>query len=98
LTDDPHIDASNIDVSVSSCEVVLTGTVDSRFAKRHAEDLAEAVSGVKNVENRLRVTNNSSNMGSGSSAYSGTSGTHNTGYSGSSGASPVGAFDTTKPE
>ena len=55
LTDDPHIDASEIDVKVSSCEVTLTGTVDSREAKRRAEDCAESVSGVKNVQNNLRV-------------------------------------------
>lgn len=55
LRDDEHIDAGDIDVSVSECEVVLSGTVESRFAKRHAEDLAESVSGVRNVENRIRV-------------------------------------------
>ena len=36
-------------------EVTLTGTVDSREAKRRAEDCAEAISGVKNVQNNLRV-------------------------------------------
>jgi hypothetical protein len=55
LTDDPHIDASEIDVKVSSCDVTLTGTVDSREAKRRAEDCVESVSGVKNVQNNLRV-------------------------------------------
>jgi osmotically-inducible protein OsmY len=55
LSDDPFIDASEIDVTVSSGEVTLTGTVDHRSTKRRAEDLAEAVSGVKNVENRIRV-------------------------------------------
>lgn len=55
LTDDPHIDASEIDVKVSNCEVTLTGTVESRDEKRRAEDCAEAVSGVKNVQNNLRV-------------------------------------------
>jgi osmotically-inducible protein OsmY len=55
LSDDPFIDASEIDVTVSSGEVTLTGTVEHRSAKRRAEDLAEAVSGVKNVENRIRV-------------------------------------------
>ena len=55
LTDDPHIDASEIDVKVTSCEVTLTGTVDSREAKRRAEDCVESVSGVKNVQNNLRV-------------------------------------------
>jgi osmotically-inducible protein OsmY len=55
LTDDPHVDASEIDVSVSDREVTLSGTVGSRFEKRHAEDLAESVSGVTHVQNNLRV-------------------------------------------
>jgi osmotically-inducible protein OsmY len=55
LSDDPFVDATDIEVTVSSAEVTLTGTVDHRSTKRRAEDLAEAVSGVKNVENRLRV-------------------------------------------
>jgi hypothetical protein len=55
LTDDPHLDASSIEVQVRSGEVTLSGTVDSRNAKRHAEDLAERASGVKNVQNSLRV-------------------------------------------
>jgi hypothetical protein len=42
-------------VSVSGGEVTLSGTVESRFAKRHAEDLADAVSGVTHVQNNLRV-------------------------------------------
>ena len=57
LSDDPHIDASDIDVTVSNSEVILSGTVRDRRAKRHAEDLAEMVSGVRNVENRIRVKN-----------------------------------------
>jgi len=64
LSDDHHIDASNIDVAVTNGEVVLTGSVDDRRAKRHAEDLAEAISGVKNVENRIRVGNENSNSSS----------------------------------
>ena len=55
LTDDPHIDASDIEVSVSNHEVTLSGRVNSRFAKRHAEDIAESVSGVTHVQNNLRV-------------------------------------------
>lgn len=55
LTDDPHIDASEIEVAVSNREVTLTGTVNSRFEKRHAEDLAESISGVTHVQNNLRV-------------------------------------------
>jgi hypothetical protein len=55
LNDDSNVDASDIDVSVKNCEVTLTGTVKNRWEKRRAEDLAEAISGVKNVENRIKV-------------------------------------------
>ncbi len=55
LSDDYYIDASDIEVSVQNQEVTLTGTVNNRNDKRRAEDLAESVSGVSNVENRLRV-------------------------------------------
>jgi osmotically-inducible protein OsmY len=75
LSDDPFVDASDIDVTVSNGEVTLTGTVDHRSTKRRAEDLAESVSGVKNVENRLRVNQSFGSQYSGgqSSTLSGTS-------------------------
>lgn len=60
LSDDPFIDASDIEVTVTNGEVTLTGTVEERSNKRRAEDLAENVSGVKNVENRIRVGSTSS--------------------------------------
>jgi len=55
LTDDPHVDASNVEVLVRKGEVTLTGTVESRQARRHAEDLAECAPGVKHLQNNLRV-------------------------------------------
>jgi osmotically-inducible protein OsmY len=55
LTDHSYLDASDIDVEVQNGEVTLTGFVNSRSDKRMAEDIVEDVSGVKNVENRLRV-------------------------------------------
>lgn len=64
LSDDPFIDASDIEVTVTNGEVTLTGTVDHRSSKRRAEDLAENVSGVKNVENRIRVSQMSNYAGS----------------------------------
>lgn len=55
LTDDPHIDASEVEVSVKNGEVTLNGTIESRAARRHAEELTEDLSGVKHVQNNLRV-------------------------------------------
>jgi osmotically-inducible protein OsmY len=55
LTDHDELDAEDIEVNVTSGEVILTGTVDSRESKRLAEDLAEAVAGVAQVQNQLRV-------------------------------------------
>jgi osmotically-inducible protein OsmY len=55
LTDDPDVDASEIEVEVKSGEITLMGMVDERNSKRRAEDIAESVSGVTQVENRLKV-------------------------------------------
>ena len=56
LTDDDRIDASDISVQVQNCDVTLTGTVSDRDQKRWAEDVAERVSGVKEVTNNIRVS------------------------------------------
>jgi len=79
LTDDPLIDASDIDVSVSNQEVTLSGTVASRNERRLAEEVAEQASGVKYVQNNLRVK-----IPVRQSDGSGTSGTFGTGGSGAS--------------
>jgi hypothetical protein len=55
LTDDWGVDAQNIQVSVAGGEVTLDGTVGSREQKRRAEDCVEDISGVKHVQNNLRV-------------------------------------------
>ena len=85
LSDDPSVDASEIDVTVDNREVTLTGTVNSRWEKRHAEDVVESVSGVKDVENRLKVSSNT-NTGTG---ITGT-GSGSLGTFGTSGSDPVG--------
>jgi hypothetical protein len=56
MTDDPMLDASDIEVLVAGGVVTLTGTVTSRDQKRRAEDVAERVSGVKDVTNQLRLS------------------------------------------
>jgi BON domain-containing protein len=55
LTQDPFVDAVEIEVQVRDGEVILTGTVDSRQSKRRAEDIAENVSGVRELHNQIRV-------------------------------------------
>lgn len=70
LTHDAHIDASEIEVQVSGGEVTLTGTVDNRDAKRHAEDIAERISGVSDVNNQIRVSKSGANAYSRSSSDS----------------------------
>jgi hypothetical protein len=55
LTDDPMVDASDVEVRVENGEVTLNGTVASRFAKRRAEDCADSVAGVGHVQNNLRI-------------------------------------------
>lgn len=55
LTDDWGVDARKIQVTVRDGDVTLDGTVPSRAQKRRAEDCVEDLSGVKNVQNNLRV-------------------------------------------
>ncbi|EAR50853.1 probable osmotically inducible sensory protein [Oceanicola granulosus HTCC2516] len=55
LTHDRLVDASEITVTVKDREVTLDGEVDSRQAKRRAEDCAEDCVGVEHVQNNLRV-------------------------------------------
>ena len=55
LTEDWRVDARAVEVSVASGEVTLDGTVPSREQKRRAEDLVDSLSGVKHVQNNLRI-------------------------------------------
>ncbi len=94
LSDDPHVDASEIDVSASKGEVTLTGSVTSRDQRRRAEECVESITGVKHVQNNLRVQQ-AGRPGSSASASAGTdsSGTPSAGQSNSSGS--IGASSQT---
>jgi len=63
LTDDDHIDASEILIMVENGEVTLTGNVPDRRMKHRAEDLVAETSGVRDVQNRIRVDNGSASAG-----------------------------------
>ena len=56
LTRHGQIDARDIDITVANGDVTLRGLVESRAAKRQAEDVAESVSGVREVRNELRTS------------------------------------------
>lgn len=49
------IDVSEVSVDVEGGVVKLSGTVADRYARRAIEDIAEAVFGVQDVENHIRV-------------------------------------------
>jgi hypothetical protein len=55
LTDDPFIDATDIDIAVANGEVTLSGSVDTRRMKFAVEELVAAIPGVGAVQNAIRV-------------------------------------------
>jgi osmotically-inducible protein OsmY len=65
LTAHGLIDATEIQCQIQNGEVTLTGFVDSRQAKRAAEDLAEDITGVREVHNQLRIRSHAEDTGVG---------------------------------
>ena len=65
LTDDPSVDASDVEVEVKDGEVVLSGSVNGREQKRRMEDLVERITGVRDVSNRLRTSRTGGESGGG---------------------------------
>ena len=49
------LDTSEVELHVESGKVTLTGTIDGRDARWLAEDLVNSVTGVREVNNRLKV-------------------------------------------
>lgn len=55
LTLDPYIDASDVIIKVKDGKVMLSGTVPDKWMKYSAEEVAENVYGVNEVNNNIRV-------------------------------------------
>lgn len=55
LTDDPEVDATNIEVTVQNSEITLAGYVHTRSEKRRAERLLDELHDAQDVHNHLRV-------------------------------------------
>lgn len=55
LTDHGDIDPSDVEVEVSDRDVILRGTVRTRWAKWYIEDLVLAVQGVRDVVNEIVI-------------------------------------------
>ena len=51
-----EIDASEMEVSVNEGTVKLSGTVESRELKRMIEDAVDQLSGVEDVQNKLKIS------------------------------------------
>lgn len=87
LMDDDHVDASGITVQVKDGTVTLTGTVDERWEKHRAEDIADACSGVRDVQNDIRLASGASSSSASSSSSSRTEGRSSESGTGSAGSS-----------
>jgi hypothetical protein len=69
--DDELLDASEVLLSVENGRVLLTGEVPERWMKHRAEDIADGVRGVVDIENRIRVDNGVASIGPGGAVRSG---------------------------
>lgn len=73
MTEDDQLDAGEILVRVEDGQVLLTGEVPERWMKHRAEDIADGIRGVRDIDNRIRVDTGSSSFGSGGAVRSGLS-------------------------
>lgn len=55
LSDDPLVDARDIEVRCEQGRITLGGRVGARWVKHRAEDIVDSVAGVKDIDNRIRV-------------------------------------------
>ncbi|NUS38138.1 MAG: BON domain-containing protein [Lysobacter sp.] len=90
LTDAHDIDASGISVEVSNGVATLSGSVDERWMKHRAEDIADGCSGVRDVHNMIQVVPHAPSQHAGKAHHaqgSSTGSTTSQGSHGSTGAS-----------
>lgn len=71
LMHDDQLDASEILVRVDDGKVLLTGEVPERWMKHRAEDIADAIRGVQDIDNQVRVDMGSKSFGTGGAVRSG---------------------------
>lgn len=71
--DDELLDASEILLRVEDGRVLLTGEVPERWMKHRAEDIADGVRGVVDIDNRIRVDDGTASFGAGGAVRSGPS-------------------------
>jgi hypothetical protein len=64
LADSDDVDASEVTVEVREGVVTLDGTVVERWMRYTLEDLADSVSGVKDVQNNVRIARGGESEGS----------------------------------
>jgi osmotically-inducible protein OsmY len=98
LTDADEIDASGLNVEVSQGIVTLSGTVEQRWMKHRAEDLAESCSGVRDVHNQIRVQQPLGQQSSGDGSYgkgASSTGSQSKSSAGSAGSSASSGSSTT---
>jgi osmotically-inducible protein OsmY len=62
LLQDSYIDCSDVTVVVQQGNVTLEGTVPERSMRHAIEDLADDCPGVKEIENKLRVSQGESSL------------------------------------
>jgi len=55
LWEHPEVDASEVTIAVQKGETFLEGNIPSRWAKREVERIADSVTGVQDVHNRLTI-------------------------------------------
>lgn len=70
---DDLLDASEILIRVEFGRVLLTGEVPERWMKHRAEDIADSVRGVQDIDNKIRIDDGTKSFGAGGAVRAGLS-------------------------